>query len=123
MHEAEVGGALAEPFFVGGAGAVPDDAGVFDVEFFGEAVNAEEPEVWDVVDIGHDEHSGDIAQFAAVLGLDAVGVKVVEEGFYYGVGLGDVHLLGVELSHLGGIKTSEMWPASLENKLMDVDRR
>lgn len=61
MHEAEVGGALSQPFFVGDAGTVPDDAGVFDVEFFGEPIHAEEAEVRDVVDVGHDEEAGDVA--------------------------------------------------------------
>lgn len=41
MHEAEVRGALAQPVFVGDAGAVPDDAGVIDVELLGEPVDAQ----------------------------------------------------------------------------------
>ncbi len=31
VHEAEACGALAEPIFVGDAGAMPDDAGVVDI--------------------------------------------------------------------------------------------
>ncbi len=122
VHEAEVRGALAEPVFVGDTGAVPDDAGVVDIELLGEAVHAEQTQVWDVVDVGHDEEAGDIAELAAVFGLDAVGVEVVEEGFDDRVGLGDVHFLGMKFGHLGVVQTSEVWPASLEDKLVDMDR-
>lgn len=121
MHEAEVRGALAQPVFIGDAGTVPDDTGVVDVEFLGEAVDAQEAEVRNVVDVGHDEETGDVGQLAAVFGLDAVGVEVVEEGLDDGVRLGDVHLLGVKFGHLGIVETGEVWPASLEDELVNVD--
>jgi len=121
VHEAEVCGALAEPVFVGDAGAVPDDASVVDVEFFGEAVHAEQTEVGDVVDVGHYKEACDIAQLTAVFGLDAVSVEVIEECLDDGIWLGDVHLLGMKFGHLGIIKTCEVWPASLEDELVDVN--
>jgi len=81
VHEAKVRCTLAQPVFVGDASAVPDDAGVVNVELLGETVDAQEAEMRYIVDIGHDEQAGDVAKLAAVLGLDAVGVEVIEEGF------------------------------------------
>ena len=78
--------------------------------------------MWDVVDVGHDQEAGNVAELAAVFWLDAVGVEIIEEGLHDGIGLGDVHLLGVELSHLGIVKTSEVWPAGLEDKFVYVNR-
>ena len=51
----------------------------------------------------------------------AVGVEVVEESADDGVGLWDVHFLGMEFGHLSGVDASEVWPASLEDQLVDMD--
>lgn len=51
VHEAKVRGTLPQPVFVGDASAVPDDAGVVNVELLGETVDTQKSQVWDVVDV------------------------------------------------------------------------
>ncbi|KAI6761542.1 hypothetical protein HG531_002095 [Fusarium graminearum] len=54
MDHAESCGSFAQPLFVSESCAVPYYAGMVDVEFFGQTIYAEQAEVRDVVDIGHD---------------------------------------------------------------------
>ena len=77
----------------------------------------------DVIDVGHDQHTSNVAQLFAIFWLDAISVQVVEEGFDHRVWFGDVHLLGVEFCHLGGVKTSEVIPTGLEDEFVDMNRR
>jgi hypothetical protein len=70
--EAKGAGTLFEPVFACGCGTLPDDGGVFNVEFTTETVDAEEAETWHVIDVGHDQHTGDVTQawgFGAMLSV------------------------------------------------------
>ena len=53
---------------------------------------------------------------------DAVCIEIIEEGADDRIGFGDVHFLGLELGHLGGVDTGEVGPTGLEDQFMDVDR-
>jgi len=123
VHEAEAGGSLSKPVFVCNAGTVPDDAGMLDVEFFGEPVHAKESEMRDVVDVRHDQQSSNIIQFCTIFRKNTVSVEVVKESFNNAVGFGDMHPFGVEFLHLRLVKPCKVWPSSLQDEFVDIDRR
>jgi len=99
---------------------MPDNASVINVEFFTQAIDTKKAEVRYVVDVGHDEKPRNVAQFFTVFGMNAVGIEIIEECFDNGIGLGDVHFLGVEFGHLSGIEACKMGPAGLEYEFVNI---
>lgn len=75
----------------------------------------------DIVDIRHDKHARYISEIAAFLRLDAVGVEVLQKRIDDAVALGNMHLLRVELSHLGIVQTREVWPTRLQDQFVHVN--
>jgi hypothetical protein len=94
------------------------------IKLSAKAVHTEKSKSGHVIDVGHDEHAGDVVKRRSVrwaLG-DAVCIQIVEEGVDSRVGFRNVHFLRVELEHLGGPEARKVWPASLEDELVDMNR-